>query len=912
MSIPFGEKLPWWTTLLVTPQVQDASFREDGIGILVAKDGTLSVGIDVAGLELEGAETDTLNGYSAVLGRALADLPDDAYIQTVFETGEGFERELRFFATQGGAGHQILQRGRKLRRRQFDRGAMLSRARITYYVGWKRALGHLALNKPQWQQVYDALRGAVGQWIPRLETDLQVVRLAALRVVDVALKFIKSMRAAGIQATALDEASLIRMCHRAVNPTLWRQVRAPVYLESQHEHEAYLEGGAFIRPEASLSAQLPLTPLDWNAHTMVTGQPPIMMRALGLTGGPAATTPSFLNELYFAQQPTDPFRLVVTHQPYNRDKIKRRLKLQRLVAGALSKANTDFADFDQEKKRDAADALLARVSGDSPPRLFDTSMVVIVTGATEEALDEATETVTNAFVMKSASATVLQERQIDGWIASLPANGYSLPPNFRFLQRNVAHTMPVWLPSTGDPVPDLLFDNRQRGVTALTVRPGVKKNRAAANAQIIGETGVGKTLLFSHIFKYGILDSGGHVVISDIKGPKDSSYKPLCELLDGHYVCLRDDPDACFNPIASRNEVILPSGGMSLEDVESVKQLLLLMVLGSDEVSHAEKMDWDHVASGVLKEMYFSQRATSHPLVLDDVMKAFKTYTASDDLSDQHRGCAEDFAHRLGFFCTDTRRRQLFGRPQSVDMSNPFTVFDFAGMKDDKELGSLLISVMAMRIDAKLRGLPPEIPKLFGFDEVWSLFGNERAGELLERLYRTGRSTGAAAYILSQSIFDSEKSPAGRPIDDNTTLYYLARHPPKRAKKAADRLGMADGERELFYSLQFEEGAFAEFLLRDTKANTSRVIQYFPTAFDLWCDTSAVSDVAMRKKAQKRWGLSLLKTITRLAAKGPPRPQSHSKAPAPPKEQEKMAKPSEKDAKKAEQDHTTAEERGAA
>jgi hypothetical protein len=427
------------------------------------------------------------------------------------------------------------------------------------------------------------------------------------------------------------------------------------------------------------------------------------------------------------------------------------------------------------------------------------------------------------------------------------------------LDRNCAHLLPYWLPSRGDAEPDLVMVTRQRSFEALSVRLGPQRENAGAI--ILGSTGSGKTFLFSALLKYGCLNLGGHAVIVDVKGHANSSYRPLCTLLGGQYICLAEDAAAAFNLFPLPSDVLQGDGQLDEAVLAPAVMALCLMAMPYYD-AHPDLDYWMGVARTALSHTYQVHDAACGPPILDDVVASLGQLSYAPG---KQADVAASMSERLQAFLNSGLRQRLFNSRATGVIDNPFTVFDFAGMQQDPKASLVLLAALTSRIETKMRKLPKTTPKLFGFDEAWKLLETSEAGrQLMSMLYRTARSYGAFCYVITQHENDIAHSSVGQAILSNSSLRFLLRRNDGHAA-VAQVFGLDDRQRQLFASLKAVPGPYAEMLLVDTLQARTHVLQYWPTPFDLWCDTSRPSDVAFREQHMAQSGQSWLQTVEHLS-----------------------------------------------
>jgi hypothetical protein len=861
-SASFGQFLPYWTTLQVSVR-PSADLPTRHVAVLVLKDGTLTLGLRVRGLDIYGASCAEINAYTATLCEALGTLPPDGYLQAVFESGLGFESVLERFASQNtSTPYPLLRSGRAARLAGLRRHPALRRCQITYWVGWKKALGSL-VPKKTWRSSRAPNKGGdLGGSQGALK-----VRLATEQLADTAQRLMDILASCGLSIRFLSESEILADCHRAINPTAPASLRPPLFIETEEDIRDYAAGEPLLLRGASLSSQLALSSLRCGDAQFMLGDPPRLYRALGVSRYSSDTSPTALFGVLFPESGPCPDRIVVTHQATDRLKQKEQFKRrQRFIGNFLGHG---FADQDVKQALVEHECVLEEMAT-RDARVFHTSLVALVGGSDPQALDKATRSIGTAFSRSQIAMSPFFERQLPAWLGSLPAYGYATPHPTALMDRSCAHLTPFWLPAPGSEHPDILLENRQNGLEALTVRLGAE--RADAGGIVVGKTGSGKTFLVAHLLKYGVLDLGGHVIVVDNKGPSNSSYRPLCELLGGAYISLQGDPDVAFNPFPPHQELfdegfnLKQGAGQPYESSLEALERILCMLVWLDEGTQDESSFRRSVAREAILLAYRIQGATGEPVILSTVCTALRSYQPTLKALAPY---GKQMLERLEVWLQSPKHARLFNRPQALDTSNPFTVFDFAGMDDDPALAAVLISVLSTRIEAKMATLPKSTPKLFAFDEAWAMFAHSpQACNLLSRLYRVSRSFGAFCYVLTQSYADIAHSAAASGILSNTSLIYLMKHVDKH-RETCELFRLTSRQEDLFRSLKKVDGKFAEFLLVDRGTDRTHVLRYAPTPWDLWCDTSKPADVAFREQWQQTTGGTLTEAMAYLAKNHP-------------------------------------------
>ena len=73
----------------------------------------------------------------------------------------------------------------------------------------------------------------------------------------------------------------------------------------------------------------------------------------------------------------------------------------------------------------------------------------------------------------------------------------------------------------------------------------------------------------------------------------------------------------------------------------------------------------------------------------------------------------------------------------------------------------------------------------------------------------------------------------------------------------------------LFKGLQFQSGRFSEVLFVDRVQNDATILRNYPTAFDLWLNTTNPADVSLRDRVRRDEGVSMAQAIRLCAERHP-------------------------------------------
>lgn len=823
MTASLPKYLPYWATRTI-----DTPGRS--LPVFVMKDGTVCCALEITGVDIYSSDDVVLNSTSGAIREALNLLPANGYLQTVFQSGFSWRSVVRDFYGEVESVDPVMREARFRRAEMLASDSSLTRTRIVYYVGLRQALGDLMSHRAPRRSFF---RG--GQKKHPADLRARALLRAGIELEALTTRLSAALADAGIGARLFSEHELLVEAFRSVSPRSAKLYPPPRLVETREDAETAKPGAQAMFRGPGLSSQLAVGSLVNGARHIELDEPRSYVRALAMERYPLATDPSWLFPVQFRHLPGVPLTVSITHCATSRELRKEELERKRnYLQSQMGRTKIDheaqaaYAEFEQ---------LLSQLAA-SDTRVFDTSVLALVHTDDEDLLEEATREVRAGFAAAQGVASTLENHQLTGWLAGLPGNGFSYRRSYPIVSETASHLTPYFQPSVGSEAPDLLFTNRQRGLRRLSLRQ--TGGRDNSNMFILGATGSGKTFLFSHLAKL-TLSFGGHVVIADTKGPVNSSYRPIAELLGGDYVALNSlAGDFSFNPCPMLSSARTNDGKWS-EAIEYLRDIICMMTV-RDFDTNSDRDLFRRVAMDAVVATYERLSNPDATPILSDVVASLDGFKADDDAL---APVAKHIALRLRLWCEDQRRGSLLNQRSRSRSDNPLQVFDFFGLDDDPELASVLVSALNSRIFEKLQTLRLSVPKLFHFDEAWALLGNSELGaDMIRRGYRVARSYGGVFSVASQSHRDVS-GPTAAAMMSNASLYFLLRANAEH-DDAAQVFGLSERELELYKGLMFRPGEFAEFLYVDKHSNRSDVLRYCPTPYELWIDTSRAIDMELR------------------------------------------------------------------
>jgi hypothetical protein len=840
--------------------------------MLILKDGTACVAMEVNGLDISTVEHSFTNEVAQAVGAALDVLPPNAYLQAIFQSGYSYEHLLEAFGRQQHAdAHPLLKEARQARVRKYLDDDFLSRPRITYWLGIRQALR--VTEKLPWLDRVVLTAFSSASAIVQKPLTAEGVQEVGNALARVRASFVAQLERVGLHTRLLSESDMALEIHEALNPAKARYLSPPVLAESVMEALGSPSDQVLFRGP-NLSSQLALGHLKVQSDSFTLDDPAVVHRVFAVASYPTTSVVDWLHPVMYAYQPESPFRLVVTHRATDRELQAHQLEAKR--RSILNFIQRQHADHAGEKAYADVDAFLKRLTtGDA--RGYETSMAAVITApyqgspeATLQHLRDADESLRAGFAASGTTMAVRLDEQLNGWLWSLPGAGYQDQNRKALITSNAQCLVPFWVPHQGHDVADMVFETRQRSLVQMSVRQS--KGRADTGMLLIGRTGAGKSFLFLHLALYSFLDQGGHIIATDTKGPRDSSFKPCAEVLGGTYLCM-SAMSTGFNICPPRQDVFGPGldEPYKYEETRFLQAALCLMTVPGFDDS-PEKLFYQRIADDIIEQTYARKRTDKDPIRVSHVLETLQTYEPSTEV---FQPLARSMALRLRLWCEHPTRSRLVDSPVSVDTSSRFIVFDFYGLGDDEELSAVLIAYLSDRIKYKIRTLPRQTPKFFPSDEAWRLYSySPTTMAFLDELFRTARSGGATPCMITQHHSDIRNTPAGAAIWQNSAYFFLFRYTDKDAiAEIADIMGLSPRAERLFASLEKRDGQFSEFLFVDRHATdetrAATIVRYAPTPFDYWLSTSDPRDVAERTERMQRSGRSLVDVVKELADEKP-------------------------------------------
>lgn len=348
------------------------------------------------------------------------------------------------------------------------------------------------------------------------------------------------------------------------------------------------------------------------------------------------------------------------------------------------------------------------------------------------------------------------------------------------------------------------------------------------NFVVVAASGSGKSFLSQDIIM-DFLSKDGYVFVIDA----GRSYYEMCEEQGGINLVFRPEDPIDLNPFDS----------IKTEDDLKENMELLLGVVRYMAFPHADKVEDIQYAlmEKAIDAAWLKNRENTRVKDVADVLEN----------SDDPR--AKDIAAQMRPFVTGRHAQWFNGEGRPIDFYNAkFVVTEMDDLKSQGSLRDVVLTLMMNRIahamylaDAKTGG-GPKVPKLMLIDEAWDLLANNRAGDFIERAYRTYRKYRGSAGVITQSFKDFDKSPAATAAYENAAWLFMLRQKPE-SLEAAFTSGKLMGDeytKTLLRSVHTVPGIYSEIFIRCDEGQG--VYRFIADPYAYWLYTTSPADKAIR------------------------------------------------------------------
>lgn len=498
-------------------------------------------------------------------------------------------------------------------------------------------------------------------------------------------------------------------------------------------------------------------------------------------------------------------------------------------------------DFESQARYKDLDEIITRCRQEGE-RIYVVWSGIILRSENEQELSEWKKKL--IFSLKEIfGATALSEDLLHRrtFLASLPMNGHLSPRRNVMLGTTASALAPLshpWrgteegMPLVGRSYEPLRFDLFDGG----TPRHGI----------IVATTGGGKSFTGNILLLSSLSDPKARALVIDIGG----SYRRLAEIVGGAYFDVRVEEKYAINPLLPRGSFLREDESFDPEMLAAQTSLLARFLPGGG--SGNSRL----VIEKALERMY---RKKEEPILSD-----FYGELTNGDWEGTLQKTVDSVAAEFRQY-VETVYANLLSRPSKVrPFEGPLTVFDLAGLKEHKNLQSILVAVIAFSLNRQLND--KGIRKVIIIDEGWELFGDEMAADLISKLYRQARKQNAAILSISQSPEEFLNSPVSPAIMANIHWIMALKMASGHSKLGA--FGFTDQAIDESKTLQVVPRSFSEVLIRFGNA-PARVARIAPTSLEYWIATTNANETVAELQMRTKNNLRPIDSVREMARKEP-------------------------------------------
>jgi len=427
------------------------------------------------------------------------------------------------------------------------------------------------------------------------------------------------------------------------------------------------------------------------------------------------------------------------------------------------------------------------------------------------------------------------------FLASLPMSGHLSPRRNVMLGSTVSALAPVSHPWRGTKEGMGLISRSYE-----TLRFDLFDGGSPRHGIIVATTGGGKSFTANILLLSLLSDPKARALVIDIGG----SYRRLAEIVGGAYFDVRVEEKYAINPLLPKSSLLRDDGTFDPEMLAAQTSLLARFLPGGG--SGTARL----VIEKALERVY---REKDEPL-LSDVYQELAKGSWEGTLKASSDAVAAELRQYV-----ETVYANLLSRPSKVrPFESPLTVFDLAGLKEHKNLQSILVAVIAFSLNRQLDDR--SVRKVIVIDEGWELFNDAAAADLISKLYRQARKQNGAILSISQSPAEFLDSPVSPAIMAN--IHWVMALKMASGHDKLSSFGFTDQAIEEAKTLQVVPRAFSEVLIRFGSA-PARVARIAPTSVEYWIATTNAEEAVAEEKLRHEKSLTPIESVKEMARKEP-------------------------------------------
>jgi conjugal transfer ATP-binding protein TraC len=355
--------------------------------------------------------------------------------------------------------------------------------------------------------------------------------------------------------------------------------------------------------------------------------------------------------------------------------------------------------------------------------------------------------------------------------------------------------LPIFADWKGTGTPTLQFVSR----TGQIMNIDLFDSDTNFNTVIYAESGAGKSFLTNEIIR-SYLSTGQKAWAIDA----GESYKKLSSSFQGKYTAFNEDNDISINPFT-----MIPENDPAAfnDSLEMLAGCILAMGFTKEEPSDFQVSEIETILTDLWHEK--GQRT-----LIDDV--------AERCLIHPERRIS-DIGSQLKAFTTQGRFGRYFDRPHTIKFDGSFNVLELDGLSETPRLQAVVLFMLMVQITHELYNeykYDRNIKRLVIIDEAWDLLGNNPAvAQFMEKGFRRMRKYNGAGVVVTQSIFDLQKSDAGRAIAENAALSLILRQQDSTIAKAEKEnlMSIPPAAYRMLRKVTTESGVYSEIFFKTNR-----------------------------------------------------------------------------------------------
>jgi conjugal transfer ATP-binding protein TraC len=365
----------------------------------------------------------------------------------------------------------------------------------------------------------------------------------------------------------------------------------------------------------------------------------------------------------------------------------------------------------------------------------------------------------------------------------------------RLTRTGMTRMAPAIAPLQGQPrggsVPHLILMTRMGQM--MNFSPFQNEGDGNHNMCVTGSSGSGKSVFMQGVCADG-LAIGYHAMVID----DGRSFETLCKILGGEHVVFRADEAVSLNPFSMISDEAMENEEEVANAISAIVQVVKTMARGEDGCSREE--------AGLIDEMV--------GMVWADRGREGTVKDVRDALRQAGGSIGQALAMSMSPYCDGTYRA-FFEGECTLDLSNPFTVFEMSDLESKKDLRSVIVMCLLFQISERMRKGGRSQRKMVIVDEAWQMLGGGAAGEFINGFVRRCRKEGGALITGTQSINDYFANEGAKAAFENSQWKVVLRISAEEAEglKESKRLSLDDASLNVLKTIKMSPREYSEMMI---------------------------------------------------------------------------------------------------